>query len=202
MQRKEKNSDVENLTNILSSIQNLYYKKREQLEELQTEITELKEILNYLTKFITTKSFHSAKEVYLELNNEQEIHQEERYFNTDITQDKVKGTKIKRKIFSKGSEKEGELLCVLNLIDMNELEIKLINPLRHNIREISEKFIKIFLKGALIKIKEKNNELVLKYEYFRNTDIIEKINIENLKSIKDYDLITLKIKELLIEEKA
>ena len=202
MQRKEKNSDIETITNILSSIQNLYYKKKEQLEELQIEISELKDILNYLTKYIATKSFHSAKEIYSEIKNEQTIPQEEKYFNENILQDKVKGTKIKRKIFSKGNDKEGELICVLNLIDMNRLEIKFIDPPKLNIREMSEKFIKIFLKGALIKIKEKNSEIVLRYEYFKNSDVIEKINIDNLNSISDYDLITLKIQELLIEEKA
>jgi len=126
---------------------------------------------------------------------------EEEYFIPDISKDKVKDTKIKRKIFSKKDEKEGELLCILNLIDLNQLEIKFIDPLRFNIKETSEEFIKIFLKGALIEIKEKNLELKLKYEYFKNTDIIEKIHINNLKSIDDYDLITSKIRELLSLEK-
>ena len=202
MQRKEKNNEVENLTRILSSIQNLYYKKKAQLEELQTEIAELKEILTYLNKHIATKSFHSAKEIYSKSTIEQSEPQGEEYFITDLPQDKVKGTKIKRKIFSKKGDKEGELLCVLNFIDLSNLEIKFIDPFRYNIRELSENYIKIFLKGALIKIKENNADLELKYEYYKNTEIIEKIDISNLKSIDDYDLITSKIRELLTEEKA
>ncbi len=201
MQRKEKDSEVENLTKILSSLQNLYYRKMEQLEELQEEISELKETLSYINKMISTKSFYSANEILAESIDLKQEQKEEEYFIPDISKDKVKDTKIKRKIFSKKDEKEGELLCILNLIDLNQLEIKFIDPLRFNIKETSEEFIKIFLKGALIEIKEKNLELKLKYEYFKNTDIIEKIHINNLKSIDDYDLITSKIRELLSLEK-
>jgi len=37
----------------------------------------------------------------------------------------------------------------------------------------------------------------LKYNFFKNSDIIERIKISNLHSIHDYDLITEKMQELL-----
>ena len=49
---------------MLSKIQTIYYKKKEQLEELKLEISELREILNFLNSLISGKSFHSADEVY------------------------------------------------------------------------------------------------------------------------------------------
>ena len=55
----------------------------------------------------------------------------------------------------------------------------------------------VFLKGALIKIKETTPNLNVNYDFYKDTKLIEYININNLTSIKDYDLITDKIRELL-----
>ena len=194
MKDSEKDSEIEKLTKILSTIQNLYYKKKEQIEELQVEISELKNVLNYLNSMVSSKSFHSADEIYHKALDQISTMPMNELFKEEIQKDKLKGSSIKRKIFSKDNQ---ELLCVLKFIDFNLVIIKFTNPQQNSIRETSEDFINIFLRGALIKIKEKNPDLKLSYKYFKNTDIIEIIEISNLKSINDYDLITSRIKKLL-----
>ena len=74
---------------------------------------------------------------------------------------------------------------------------KNIDPEKREIQETSENFITIFLKGALIKIKENNPNLSINYTFFKSSDKVEYIHISNLSSIEDYDLITDKIRELL-----
>jgi len=198
MLRKDKDNEMENLTKILSSIRELYYKKKDQLEELTNEIEEIREILNSLNSVISDKSFKSADEIITKTKNPPEEVSAEKYFTEPIPKEQLKGTKIKRKIFY---QKDGEekLIAILNLTDMDKLEIKFLQPEELHIQETSEKFIKTFLKGALIEIKEKNPDLSLDYQYYKDTDIIERILVNNLKSIKNYDLITEKIQELLSE---
>ncbi len=201
MDLKDNENEIEKLSNILSMIQNIYYKKKEQLEQLKLEIDELREVLNYLNSILSGKSFHSADEIYSKkLFEKAGISSEDQYFVEELPKEKVEGTNIKRKIFSKRSGKEDELLCVLNFYDFNKIEIKIINPEKLVIKETSEDFIKTFLKGALIKIKESNPNMNLKYDYFKNTDTIEHITITNLNSINEYDLITSKMRELLAKE--
>jgi len=191
MSNQEKNNEIENLSEILSTIRNLYHKKNEQLEELHVEISVIKEVLNKLNLIVSNKSFHSADEIYLQNLDKDQI---DNYFKEEISQEKTKGTKLKRKIFSKD---EQELLCILNFKDFNTIEVKLINPELRAIKESSEKYINIFLKGALFEIIDKNPDLTLSYEYFKNTDTIEIIKISNLKSLSEYDLITDSITELV-----
>jgi hypothetical protein len=185
---QEKNNEMEHLTKVLSALRELYYKKKEQLEELKDEIEEIREILNDLNAVISDKSFKSADQILSKTADE--------YFTESIPEEKMKGTKIKRKIFCKKDQKD-QLLAILNLVDMNKVEIKFLNPEDLHIQETSEKFIKTFLKGALLEIKGNNPDLSLEYQYFKNTDIIERIIVNNLKSIKNYDLITEKVKELI-----
>ncbi len=106
---------------------------------------------------------------------------------------KLLGTTLKRKIFSKTND----LMSVLYFIDSSEVDIKFPYPKMMYIKETSEKYIQVFIKGALIKIKEKNPRLKLKYNYFKNSDILERIKISNLNSISEFDLITHKMWELL-----
>ena len=197
MDGKDINLDIEKLTKIFSSIQNIYYKKKEQLEELELEISELRDILTYLSKIVSNKSFQSAEQIYTEALKKFEKEESEEFFNETVPKEIVKDTKIKRKIFSKDQQ---ELLCVLNFIDFNKVEVKFIEPQKRNIQETSEPFIKIFLREALINIKENNPELDLNYKYCKDTNIIEKIGILNLKSISEYDLITSKVRALLAIE--
>jgi hypothetical protein len=200
MDNIEKDLNLEKLSKILSSIQNLYYKKKEQLEELQIEILELKEVLNYLNSIVSDKSFLSAEDLYNKAIKKEDTEElkTENYFQERVASENVIGTKIKRKIFSKD---EKELLCVLNFTDFNEIEIKFNEPEKRNIKETSERFIKVFIRETLIPIKEKNPEMKLNYQYFKTSDIIENIKISNIKSIKEYDLITSKMRELLTNGK-
>ncbi len=201
MDPKDTENEIEKLSHILSQIQNIYYKKKEQLEELQLEITELREVLNFLNSLISGKSFHSADEIYSKTVIKKEDKPiEEEYFIEEISKEKVKGTNIKRKIFSKSKNKDEELLCILNFYDFNRVEIKFVDPEKRLIKETSEDFIRIFLKGALIKIKEVNPDLDLEYGYFKKTEFIENMTITKLRSIKEYDIITSKMRELLAKE--
>ncbi len=194
-------TEIEKLSQILSKIQNLYYKKNEQLEELQNEISDLREILNFLNSMISNKSFQSADIIYSKTLQEGDKKQDEtQYFVNDISSERVKDTNIKRKIFSEGNDKDSKLLGILNFLDLNKVQIKIIDPKDRKIRETSEAFIRTFLKEALLKIKDTNPDLALDYEYFKNTDIIECINITNLKSMGEFDLITSKMRELLTKQ--
>ena len=197
MENKDEPLDIEKLTEIFSAIQNLYYKKKEQLENLKLELSDLREILNNLSKMVSNKSFQSAEQIYSEALRKFEKDETEEFFKETIPKEIVKDTNIKRKIFSKN---EQDLLCVLNFYDFNNVEIKFLNPEIRNIQETSENFIKIFLRGALIKVKENNPEMDLNYKYIEDSNIIEHIKINNLKTISEYDLITTKIRELLATE--
>ncbi|KKM87728.1 hypothetical protein LCGC14_1265920, partial [marine sediment metagenome] len=93
----ENENEIESLSQILSKIQNLYYRKKDQLEELQTEISELKDVLNFLNSLISNKSFQSADEIYSKsLMKKEEDAIEENYFVEDLPKEKVEGTNIKR----------------------------------------------------------------------------------------------------------
>ncbi len=195
MDSYNKENETEKLTHILSVVQNLYYKKKEQLEDLELEISDLQSVLIQINSLISNKSFSSADELYSKLQTLENKSVDD-YFKEEISEERFKGTNIKRKIFSNQNQKEEDLLCILNLYDFKRVEIKFIDPENRAIQETSEHFINIFLKGALIKIKENNPNLSISYR-FKNTDKIEYITISNLSSIEDYDLITSKVRELL-----
>jgi len=199
MDSNNKENETEKLTHILSIVQNLYYKKKEQLEDLEIEISDLQSVLNQINSIVSNKSFSSADELYSKIKS-LEKKTEDDYFKEEISEETFKGTNIKRKIFSNQNQKDEDLLCILNLFDFKRVEIKFIDPEKRAIMETSERFINVFLKGALIKIKENNPNLSISYR-FKNTDKIEYITISNLSSIQDYDLITSKIRELLAREK-
>lgn len=207
MDPKDKENDIEKLTLLLSRIQNLYYKKQEQLEEIQLEISELKEALNVLNSLISNKSFRSADEIYSAslkiVKNVENVEQEsaESYFKENISKEKLKGTSLKGKIFSETKEEEAKLLCVLNFIDLNNLKILFADPEFTSIKETSEAFINIFLKEALLKIKEKNPNLERSYKFYKDSDIIESIEVSNLNSVEDYYQIYNKMYELLTGKK-
>ena len=196
MDDNEKKISLEKLSEILSTIQNIYYKKNEQIEELQQEIADLKDVLNYLNSIISIQSFHSADELYQKAKNKLEKSDLpiEEYFQEEISDDNGKGTKIKSKIFSE----DDNLLCILNFIDSNMIDIKFIEPEVRNIQETSEDFIGIFLREALLPIKDENPELEVNYRHYKDSNIIENIEILNIKSIKDFDLIVAKLRELLL----
>ena len=198
MDSNNKENETEKLTRILSVVQNLYYKKKEQLEDLELEISDLQSVLNQINSLISNKSFSSADELYSQLQSLEKKTVDD-YFKEEISEETFKGTNIKRKIFANQNQKEENLLCVLNLYDFKRVEIKFIDPENRAIQETSERFINVFLKGALIRIKENNPNLSISYR-FKNTDKIEYITISNLSSIEDYDLITEKIRELLARE--
>ncbi len=197
MNDQDEKNNIEKLIQIHSKIQDQYYNKKEQLEKLKMEISEMSEIINVLNSMISNKSFQTADKIYSQNQDEVTVKGlEEKFFKEGISTEQIKDAEIKRKIFSKDNQ-EKTLICVLNFTDFNYVDIKFIKPNISEIKESSENFVNIFLRGALIPIKERNSNLDVKYNYYKNTDIIESISITDLKSIEDYDLITNKIQELL-----
>lgn len=194
MKKSNSGSDIEKLTKILSKIQDLYYQKKEQLEDLKIQIKNLREILNILNSIISKRSFASADEIYFH-----SIHKPEKYFSEKIPKEKLENALIKRKIYSSIDENEQNLLAILEFRNMNEAHIKIINPKALLIKETLDEFITIFLKGALIKIIDKNPNLKVNYNFLKDSDIIKSIEIKNLNNIKEFDLITIKMRELLLK---
>ncbi len=203
MHEKKETKEIVTLSSIMSQINQLYERKKEELEELKIEIEQLREIMNELNSIVSNKSFQSADQIYSSLlqgegtgisQNVEDI--EKKYFNEAISKEIVRDTNIKRKIFS--CDEKRELLCILNFKDFNRVEIKFIDPEAQGLKETSEAFLNIFVREALIKIKEKNTNMELKYHFYKDTDIIEAISILHLNTISEYDLITSKISQLLL----
>ncbi len=186
--------DIEKLTKILSKVQMLYYRKKEQLEELKDEINDLKKVLDLLNSLISEKSFTSADDLYF-----QSLSDPEKFFTEKIAKEKVQGTQIKRKIFASDDNSNENLLSILEFNDMSNVFIKFIDPKMLGIKETSEQFIAIFLKEALVRIIEENPNLDVKYNFCKDSDIIESIEIKNLRNIKEFDLITAKVRELVLK---
>lgn len=63
MESNNKENETEKLTRILSIVQNLYYKKKEQLDDLKLEISEIQSVLTVINSLISNKSFSSADEL-------------------------------------------------------------------------------------------------------------------------------------------
>ena len=194
---EEKGSDIEKLVKVASDIQNLYNKKLQQLEALQLEISELKEMVIDVRSVISTKSFRGADELYLSTIEKEKEKTSEEYFSEEVPGEQVKGTKIKRKVFTQGDDGGENLAAVLDFVDMNKITIKFLSPKKISIEETSEDFVRVFLKGALVTIKEKSPNLSLSYSYYKNSDIIQSIKILGASTIEEFDLITSKIQELL-----
>ena len=196
MHSDDKEITAEKLTEMLIKLQDLYHQKKEQLEVLHQEISELHSIINKLTAVISNQSFTSADLLYSKSIIEKEKTSED-YFKENISEEEFKGTQIKRKIFSKDNDDQEHMLCILNFNDFKELDIKFIEPEQRKIKETSEEFINLFLKEALVKIKDSNPDLGIEYDFLKNSNIIETIHITNLTKMHDYDLITEKVQELL-----
>jgi len=193
MERQKNNSEIEKLVQVASDLQNLYYKKVEQLEDLKLEISELSHLLTNLKSIISTKSFHGADELYSHMLKESDNLSSDKFFTENVPKEKVDGSIIKRKIFSENET----LLSVLQFINMSEIIIKFMNPNSLSLQETSEDFIHVFLKGALVQIKENNPNLNVSYNYYKNSNLIQLITIDGVNTIEEFDLITLKIQELL-----
>ncbi|GAG72450.1 unnamed protein product, partial [marine sediment metagenome] len=102
MDPKDNENEIEKLSQMLSKLQDIYYKKKEHLKELELEISELRDVLNFLSSLISGKSFHSADELYSQkVLKKTNSFSEDQYFVEEIPKEKVEGTNIKRKIFSK-----------------------------------------------------------------------------------------------------
>ena len=196
MHSDDKEVTAEKLTQVLIKLQDLYHQKKEQLEALHQEINELHTIISNLTAVISNQSFTSADLLYSKSIVKKEKTSDD-YFKENISEEEFKGTQIKRKIFSKENDDQEHLLCILNFNDFKELDIKFIEPEQRGIKETSEEFIDLFIKEALVRIKDSNPDLSIKYDFLKNSNIIESIHITNLTKINDYDLITEKVQELL-----
>lgn len=197
--KEDDGTDIEKLVQVTSNVQDLYYKKLQQLEDLKGEISSLKEVLNSLKSMVSIQSFKGADEIYSKSIDSHGDKSNENYFQQTLHPDKVKGTKIKRKIFSLDEDDNEKLSAILNFINMNNITIKFLNPEESSIKESSDEFVRIFIKGALVRVKETNPDLSVKYEYFKKSVFISTIQILNVSTIDDFDLISSKIQEMLVK---
>ena len=153
-----------------------------------------KDLIIPLMEQLGEKKDAVAEKAFKEFKNYNKPQEEAEQISKNSVKGSLKGTTLKRKLFNPDTN---DLLSVLYFNDFHDIEIKLLTPEAKPIKEVSERCIRIFIKGALMKIKEENPLLSLKYSFFKNSDIIEHIKISNLHSIHDYDLITEKMQELL-----
>ncbi|MBY8986584.1 MAG: hypothetical protein KGD65_16045, partial [Candidatus Lokiarchaeota archaeon] len=93
MDSNNKENETEKLTHILSVVQNLYYKKKEQLEDLELEISDLQSVLNQINSLISKQSFSSADELYSKLQSLENKTVDD-YFKEEISEESFKGTNI------------------------------------------------------------------------------------------------------------
>ena len=193
MEQQKNNKEMEKLVQVASDLQNLYYKKVEQMEDLKLEISDLSQLLTNLKSLISNKSFRGADEIYSNMKKESDKLSSEKFFTKNVKKEKVNGSIIKRKIFSENET----LSCILQLINMSQVVIKFVDPNTISLQETSEEFIQIFLKGALVQIKQNNPNLTVSYKYYKNSNLIQHITIDGINTIEEFDLITLKIQELL-----
>ncbi|MFX0060421.1 MAG: leucine-rich repeat domain-containing protein, partial [Candidatus Heimdallarchaeota archaeon] len=73
-----------------------------------------------------------------------------------------------------------ELFATMTMTNPNTIQIKIINPYKFKIRETSEPYLQIFLKEALLKVKEENPNLNVQYTFVKNTPFIENITISHI----------------------
>ncbi|MBN1801062.1 MAG: hypothetical protein JW891_06105 [Candidatus Lokiarchaeota archaeon] len=191
-------NDIEKLVRITSDIQDLYLKKLQQLDDLKNEVSDLKDVLNSLKSMVSIHSFKGADEIYSKSISRCEDGSDN-YFQETVHPDKIGGGKLKRKIFAPDSKKGEKLIAILTFVGMKEITVKFLYPEESSIRETSESFIRVFIKEALVKVKEKNPDLNVTYEYLKKSDLISLIKILNVSTIDDFDLITSKIQDLLIK---
>jgi len=98
-----------------------------------------------------------------------------------------------RKIYTPNNE----LFAIMTLTDIDTIQIKITNPFKYKIQETSDDYLQIFLKEALIKIKELNPHLSVNYTFVRNTPFIENITISHIHKSTHLDLISEKFGELI-----
>jgi len=105
-------------------------------------------------------------------------------------------SKIERKFYSKNDE----LLCVVNYLDFNRVNITFVNPDQFKIEKSSKIFKNIFSEKIISDLKQKNPEIKINYNLHENSEIIESIDILNIGNISNYNYICEKLMELLSEK--
>lgn len=98
---------------------------------------------------------------------------------------------IDRKFYSENDE----LLCTLKYLEFSAGQI--IFNVNLKITKQLDSFKTIFLDQTLDRLKQKNEKIEANYEFYEDTDIIEKIEVSNLSSIEDYNFLTSNVLELL-----
>ncbi|MFX1233527.1 MAG: leucine-rich repeat domain-containing protein [Promethearchaeota archaeon] len=101
-------------------------------------------------------------------------------------------TNYKKRFYTHNNE-----LFAIMIQKTDTIHIQILNPLRFKIQETSDDYLNIFLKEALLKIKEQNPQLNVDYNFVRNTLFIENITITHVNVSTHLDLITKKFGELI-----
>jgi len=175
-------NEIEKLVEMHRTLNKQYLDKKELVEKLTKEISELKLVINQINKIIAGKSFTPASNL---------LSAEDLFKETLGSQGE--GTLIKRKLFSK----DNKLLCVLRFYNLEKVEILFIDPEKLDVREKSEIFINYFIQQILIKIKDKAPQLEMKIEKYKNLDSIQRIELNNVNKLEYFDLIELGIRKVL-----
>ncbi|MBD3198111.1 MAG: hypothetical protein GF317_23880 [Candidatus Lokiarchaeota archaeon] len=104
---------------------------------------------------------------------------------------------IQRKYYSQ----ENELICISEFNESSNVIIRFTDPELIKLKKNSSNYETYFLNKAIQPLRETNDNLKLKYEFFEGDEYINQINILNLSSIEDYNSITTHLMKFLSKEK-
>jgi len=174
-------SDTKTLVELQEILSASLSRKQAQLIELEQEIRELQNSISKLNKIISSSSFTTADSL---LNIDSIPNQP--------TPKPESKSELTRKIFSKSNE----ILAIIKY-ENNSIFIRINSP--EKIRITQEKYINIFVKTILVKLKQsefqlKPNLIKIKVE---NEEFVDTIELQNVQKMDSLDLVETGIRTLL-----
>ncbi|MBD3215891.1 MAG: hypothetical protein GF311_24990 [Candidatus Lokiarchaeota archaeon] len=167
------------------------------LEEIEKNLASKNENLKIKLDFYEDTDFIE----FIHLSNLQSI-EEYNYITSRVMdllsniRESVITSKIERKFYSR----KDKLLCIVNFLDFNRVNITFVNPDKFEIEKSSEVFRNNFDEKTISELKDNNPKIKVNYHHYEDSDIIESIDILNVDHISDYNFICERIMELLSEK--
>jgi hypothetical protein len=167
------------------------------LEEIEKNLASKNENLEIKLDFYEDTDFIE----FILLSNLQSI-EEYNYITSKVMdllsniRESVITSKIERKFYSRNDK----LLCIVNFLDFNRVNITFVNPDKFEIEKSSEVFRSNFDERTISELKNNNPKIKVNYHHYEDSDIIESIDILNVDHISDYNFICERIMELLSEK--
>lgn len=167
------------------------------LEEINNSLVSKNEHLEIKLNFYEDTDFIE----FILLSNLQSI-EEYNYITNKVMdllsniRESVITSKIERKFYSS----DDQLLCIVNFLDFNRVNITFVNPDKFEVEKSSEVFMNIFDEKTISELKDNNPKIKVHYHHYEDSDIIESIDVLNVDHISDYNYICEKIMELLSEK--